>query len=233
MSDREKELRDNILFAKEQIKQAALSSGRQPEDIKLLAVSKTRPEEDILFSIKAGQLDFGENRPQELVRKFDAIADKNVRWHLIGQLQKNKVKYIINKVSLIHSLSTESSLLELERLGEKNDVITDCLLEVNTSLEDSKSGVAIEDAECFLEKASKMSFVRIKGMMTIAPYGTDNDNARPYFAELRELSERLSGYFPGKAILSMGMSGDYIAAIKEGSDIVRIGTAIFGKRDIK
>lgn len=227
------ELKQNIEEVKEGLEIAAANAGRKASDILLLAVSKTMPTSDIAAAMALGMKDFAESRPQELMRKFDEISDENIHFHLIGQLQKNKVKYIINRTNLIHSLSTDSALSELERLGRLQGIKSRCLLEVNTSGEESKAGVPAEEAEAFLEKIRNTTMVEPLGLMTIAPYGTSSEEARPYFAELRKLSERLSGYFPGKPVLSMGMSGDYIAAIKEGSDIVRIGTAIFGKRDIK
>lgn len=231
MNDRENEIKENIGRIREEIAKAAESCGRKPEDITLLAVSKTYPTEDILFATKTGQLDFGENRPQELMRKIEEISpEKKIRWHLIGQLQKNKVKYIMEKNVLVHSLCEESTLNEMERLGNIRDCKIDALIEVNTSGELSKSGVSVEETGAFIEKVLNCPHINLKGFMTIAKYGTDEYEARTYFATLKELSEKYESYFSQKPVLSMGMSGDFVSAIKEGSDIVRIGTAIFGKR---
>lgn len=231
MKDRFSEISDNIKRIRDEITDTANSCGRDPSGIELIAVSKTMPSSDIELALRAGQISFGENRPQELVRKIGEISEKNIHWNLIGQLQKNKVKYIIMKDILIHSLCTESTLLELERLGRINDTVTDCLLEVNTSGEASKSGISENEIEEFLGKIESCGHVRLLGMMTIAPYDTKDDEARPYFDRLRRMSERYRSFFKAdRPELSMGMSGDFRAAIKEGATMVRIGTSIFGKR---
>ena len=161
MKDRFSEISDNIKRIRDEITDTANSCGRDPSGIELIAVSKTMPSSDIELALRAGQISFGENRPQELVRKIGEISEKNIRWNLIGQLQKNKVKYIIMKDILIHSLCTESTLLELERLGRINDTVTDCLLEVNTSGEASKSGISENEIEEFLGKIESCGHVRL------------------------------------------------------------------------
>lgn len=208
---------------------SAKKAGRDPKDVELLAVTKTIPADVISELLAAGVAKVGENRVQELVEKYDVLGNK-FEWHLIGRLQSNKIKYILNKVKLVHSLSTLSAAKELERLCEVHGTDMDCLIQVSVTGEESKSGVPKDELGRFIEDISGFSHVKIKGLMTMPMLAEDPEEARPCFAELREIFEGLKSdkrdNFEMKYI-SMGMSGDYQVAIEEGANIVRVGSAIF------
>ncbi len=224
---------ENIAAVRQRIDDSARRAGRTGEDITLLAVSKTVDVERMQEAVAAGLTMFGENRVQEIVKKIE-FFEQNVSWDLIGQLQKNKIKYIIDKTRLVHSLCSVSVAQEMQRLCEQRDTAIDCLLQVNVSREESKSGIYEDEVEPFLETVEPLSRVRILGMMTIAPIVDKPEDARPYFAALKKLFDRYSkiktDHFEMK-YLSMGMSGDFEAAIEEGANIVRVGSAIFGSRN--
>ncbi|HXE98318.1 MAG TPA: YggS family pyridoxal phosphate-dependent enzyme [Dongiaceae bacterium] len=222
----------NLARIKERIRVAAELAGRDPESVRLVAVSKTRPAADIIAAFQAGQTVFGENYIQELVPKLAEVREA-VEWHVIGHLQSNKVKYIAGKVALIHSVDRLSLAQEIDRqwgrLGRKCDV----LIQVNISGEATKSGTTEDGAIELVRECSLLPNIRVRGMMTMPPFFDDPDAARPYFAELRRLSGTIAALeIAGveMAELSMGMSGDFEAAIQEGATLVRIGTAIFGER---
>lgn len=227
-------IKKNIQLINENIERVALNSNRKKEDITLLGVTKTVDTDVILEAIDFGITDVGENKPQELARKYNVIGDK-VRWHLIGTLQTNKVKYIIDKVSMIHSLDREALCEEIQKRAEKIDKTIDCLVQVNISKEESKHGLDRECVVDFIKNTSeKYKNINIKGLMTMAPFSLKDNEIRKVFKDLKDLSleiKELNIQGVSMDVLSMGMSNDYEIAIEEGSTIVRIGTSIFGKRN--
>lgn len=227
-------IRENIETIKLNIKNAKETVSRSSDDITLIAVTKTVDVDKVLEAIECGVTDVGENKPQELARKYEVIGDK-ARWHLIGSLQTNKVKYIIDKVHMIHSLDRVGLCEEIQKRAEKIDRVIDCLVQVNISKEDSKHGLNEEDVIDFIkEVSSKYNNIHIKGLMTMAPFTDDEDKIRIVFKKLKNLSlkiEDLNISNVSMNYLSMGMSNDYKIAIEEGSTIVRVGTSIFGERN--
>ncbi len=225
---------NNIEQVKRKIVLSAKKSNRNPQKIKLVAVSKTVDSDEVLMAYKAGIYDFGENRAQEIKNKFKDISDP-IRWHFIGNLQSNKVKYIIDKVTMIHSLERYSLANEIDKQAKKINKIVNVLVQVNVAEEETKSGINVKEAESFIrEIANAFSNIRIKGFMTIAPHVVDPEEARPVFGELRDLFINIKKKnYTGVDMeyLSMGMTNDYTVAIEEGANIVRIGTAIFGSRN--
>lgn len=203
-----------------------------PEEVLLLAVSKTKPLEDLEEAYKAGIRDFGENKVQELTTKFESFHD-DVRWHLIGHLQTNKVKYLVDKVYLIHSLDSINLLHEIEKNFKKANKIANTLIQINIGRETSKSGILEEDLEKFILEIEKCTNVSVKGIMFIIPVGDEESNRR-YFKKTKEIFDGLKKNEYKNIqmnILSMGMTHDYVTAIEEGSNLVRIGTGIFGERN--
>lgn len=227
-------IKENLFEIRKSIKEAAEKAGRLEEDVTLLAVTKTVEIDDIEEAVANGVTEAGENKPQELVRKFDVIGDK-VNWHLIGSLQTNKVKYIIDKVDMIHSLDRISLAKEIQKQAEKQDRTIKCLVQVNISKEESKHGIYREDVVDFVKEVSiNFKNIKIEGMMTMAPFTENEDDVRSVFKGLKELSNEIKNLnIPNvnMDVLSMGMSHDYRIAIEEGATIVRVGTSIFGKRD--
>ena len=219
----------NIKNIEERIDFSAKKSGRSREDITLVAVSKTVDAASVKEAVDAGVRDFGENRVQEYLKKREALKD-NVNWHIIGPLQSNKIKYIINGIYLLHSLDRLSLAQEIERQCEKKDLHLSALVQVNIAKEPTKSGVFEEDLEKLMEGLSVLRRVRVKGLMAIPPPVLHADDNRQYFVRMYELFRRFKGSFPAFEYLSIGMSGDFEAAIEEGSNMVRIGTAVFGAR---
>ena len=224
----------NLDKVRQNIKDVAQKCGRKPEEILLLGVTKTVDIDVVEVAIELGITDVGENKPQELTRKYEAIGDK-VKWHQIGSLQTNKVKYIIDKVELIHSLDRISLAKEIQKRAEKEDLYINCLVQVNVSKEESKHGIYKEDVENFIrECSSNYDRIKIKGLMTMAPFDASREEIRSVFKDLKDLSVKISDMNIDNVEmkeLSMGMSGDYEIAIEEGATIVRIGTSIFGKRN--
>lgn len=223
----------NITEIREEIKQICQNCGRNPEEITLIAVTKTVNPERINFAIDCKISDLGENKVQEIMDKYNEIS-KNVKWHLIGHLQSNKVKYIIDKVGLIHSVDSVKLAEEISRRAEMDNLIKDVLVQINVAKEDTKFGINIEAAVDFIKSISRFDNIRIKGLMTIAPYDEDPEKVRPVFRQLKEKFDELAQMnIPNTDMkyLSMGMSNDYPVAIEEGANMVRIGTAIFGKRN--
>ena len=222
----------NLAHINARIQAAAENAGRDPASVRLVAVSKTRPAQDIIAACQAGHTLFGENYIQELVPKLEEIKEA-VEWHFIGHLQSNKVKYIAGQVALIHSVDRISLATELDRQWGKLGKLCNILIQVNISGEATKSGTTETGAIQLVRECALLPNIRIKGLMTMPPFFDDPDAARPYFAELRRLSEvidaqHIVGVEMGE--LSMGMSGDFEAAIQEGATLVRVGTAIFGER---
>ena len=211
---------------------AALAAGRDPTSVTLVAVSKTRPAGDVSAAFRSGQTIFGENYVQEFAAKSAEVQDP-VQWHFIGHLQSNKVKYIAGLVALIHSVDRLSLAQEISRQWGKLGRCCDILLQVNISGEASKSGTTEAEALQLVRDVSLLPHVRIRGLMTMPPYFDDPEAARPFFAALRRLAQVITAEnIPGVVMeeLSMGMSGDFEAAIQEGATLVRVGTSIFGSR---
>ncbi len=218
---------------REKIDETCKRVGRDPSEVTLIAVSKTKPLSDIEKLIEINVNDFGENRPQELKEKFEAVSTP-VRFHQIGHLQTNKVKYIINKAVLIHSVDSMKLALMIEKEAAKRDLHVDVLIEVNYAEEESKFGVKKEEAlQLIKDISSSFRHIHIKGLMTIAPFVDDPEENRPVFKGMHELlldikSQNIDNV--DMSILSMGMTNDYEVAIEEGATMVRVGTAIFGER---
>lgn len=221
---------ENLNLLKNDIFEVCKRTGRDANEIKLVAVSKTFPVEDILKVFNAGQLDFGENKPQEMKEKHDELRDKNINWHLIGHLQTNKVKYVADYVYLIHSVDSEHLAEEIQKQAEKRNKVINILVQVNTSDEMQKSGIEPAQAEKLCRYISTLNNVRICGLMTIGKFTEDKNIIRGNFRELKNLYDELKTGFPDFKYLSMGMTSDYDIAIEEGANILRIGSAIFGKR---
>ena len=226
-------IKDNISEINEIINKACERSHRSRDDVSLICVSKTKPAEMIFEAYESGERDFGENKVQELVDKYD-ILPKDIKWHLIGHLQTNKVKYIIDKAYLIHSVDSLHLAEEISKQAVKHNVIANILIEVNVADEDSKFGVGLTDAPELVEKIAELDNIRIKGLMTVAPYVDNAEENRTIFAALKQLSVDITSKSIDNVsmeILSMGMSGDYEVAIEEGATYIRVGTAIFGQRE--
>ena len=222
----------NIERVRERVSAAELRSGRKSGDVRIIAVTKTVEPERILKAIDCGITEIGENRVQELMEKYD-IIDRGCSWHLIGHLQTNKVKYIADKVSLIHSLDRMELAEEIQKRAGKAGRIMEALVQVNIAGEETKSGISPEQALDFVRTLSGFGNIRVKGLMTIAPIAENPGDVRWVFAGLRKLlidirKENIDNI--DMECLSMGMSNDFETAIEEGSNMVRIGTAIFGRR---
>lgn len=224
---------DNYDSVLERVKAAAKRSGRDADSITLVAVSKTKPLSDIEELIKHGVKEFGENKVQELDDKYETVSTP-VNWHLIGHLQTNKVKYIVDKVALIHSVDSLKLGEEISKRCAAAGRVMDILVEVNMAGEESKSGVSPENAKQLCRELSALSNICIKGLMTVAPYDPVPENNRVYFKQMKKLFDDIKAEnYPNTDMqhLSMGMTNDYEVAVEEGADIVRIGTGIFGARD--
>lgn len=230
-------VRENYLEVLNKKNQAALRAGRNPEDITLMAVTKLHTVDEINEAIDAGATDIGENKVQELLSKYEDV--KPVRWHLIGHLQTNKVKQIIDKVVMIHSVDSLHLAEEINKRAGNAGLVMDILIEINVGEEETKTGIQAEELMNLAKKITDTcENVRLRGVMCIPPYGEDPEVSRKYFRETRELFEKLQqlGLPEDRALidtLSMGMSGDYETAVEEGSTIVRVGSAIFGKRNYR
>lgn len=222
----------NLASIHHQITAACARCGRDPADVRLVAVSKTHPAEAVLAAHSAGQRLFGESYVQEFLAKADAVAAP-VEWHFIGHLQSNKVRYLPGRVALIHSVDRLSLAEEIDRQWGKLGLRAEILIEVNLGGETSKAGVSEAGLEPLLRRLAALPHLAVRGLMTLPPYLDDPEAVRPYFHRLRELAARLDALaLPGVAMreLSMGMSHDFAVAIEEGATLVRIGTAIFGER---
>lgn len=226
-------MKENLEGIHKRIEAAARRAGRNPEDIQLIAVSKTYPASDIEKAINYGCTDFGENKVQELVGKIEAI-ETPVNWHLIGHLQTNKVKYIVGKTKLIHSVDSLKLANEIEKQSAKHNVVTKILIEVNVGEEASKDGILVNEVMPLIAEISKLPHVKVEGLMTVAPFVEDAEENRTIFRKLYDLSVDIQKQkFDNISmnVLSMGMSNDFEVAVEEGATHVRIGTAIFGYRD--
>jgi pyridoxal phosphate enzyme (YggS family) len=224
---------ENIQNIGENLKKACLMAGRNPNEISLIAVSKTFGPDAVREAISCGLNDFGENYVQELTEKRTALMDTTINWHFIGHLQSNKVKYIADWVHMIHSVDSESLAAEIDKRGAKAGRVIKVLIEVNTSEEATKFGVKPDHAQSLIESVSAFSHIDLQGLMTIGPFTDDREASRASFRLLRNIFEeanRSGTLRHAMTDLSMGMSHDYAIAIEEGATMVRIGTAIFGTR---
>ncbi|MHC1750457.1 MAG: YggS family pyridoxal phosphate-dependent enzyme [Cellulosilyticaceae bacterium] len=223
----------NLNEIKTKIAQAAKKAQKNPEEITLIAVSKTYPVSAIESAIMAGCHDFGENKVQELTNKIENIKTP-VNWHLIGHLQTNKVKYVVGKVALIHSVDSLKLAKEIQKESMKKNVETNILLEVNVAKESSKDGFFVEEVLDVIKEIATFSHVKLRGLMTVAPYVKNSEDNRKIFQKLSNLLVDIQKQNIDNIsvnILSMGMSNDYEIAIEEGANMVRVGTAIFGERN--
>ena len=221
-----KQLEENIIKSCEKV-------GRDPKEVTLIAVSKTKPYTAIEEALPSGVLDYGENKVQELTEKYE-ILPKDIRWHMIGHLQRNKVKYLVGKVELIHSVDSLRLANQIETEFAKKNEIANILIEVNMANEESKFGITSETTEQLVREISKLEHVRIKGLMTIAPYTDNPETNREYFRNMKKLSVDITEKNIDNVsmnVLSMGMTGDYQVAIEEGATMIRVGTGIFGERN--
>lgn len=227
----ENSVKNNVKKVLELIEEAKIKS-KYNQEVKLVAVSKTVDIDKVKEAVDCNILDFGENKPQELLRKAEIMPSLN--WHQIGTLQKNKVKYIIDKVKLIHSLDSLSLANEIDKRAKDKDITIQCLVQINISNEETKHGIDEKDIFEFVKQVSENNRnIVLKGLMGMAPYELDKERTRPYFQKMREImlsinSKNINGV--NLEHLSMGMSNDYQIAIEEGATIVRIGTTIFGER---
>ena len=224
---------ENLAVVHKRMADAALKSGRNLEDVRLVTVSKQAPDDKIREARKAGAVLFGENKIQEAQKKIEALGVKDFHWHFIGHLQKNKVKNIFGLFELIHSVDSIPLAELIHRGSLKHDRVTPILIQVNVSGEGAKSGVSPERLEETLREVSKFDGVKVQGLMTIPPYDPDPEKSRKHFARLRELRDSMNKTGIENIELkelSMGMSNDVEIAIEEGATLVRIGTAVFGPR---
>ncbi|MFR4350920.1 MAG: YggS family pyridoxal phosphate-dependent enzyme [Roseburia sp.] len=228
-------LAENLKAVERQIEEACKRAGREREDVTLIAVSKTKPVAMLQEVYSEGVRDFGENKVQELCDKIEQLP-RDIKWHMIGHLQRNKVKYIVGNVALIHSVDTYRLAEEINIHAKKKNITVPILVEINIAGEKTKFGTAAEDAMLLVEDISKLENVRIMGLMTIAPPVVDPEENRPYFRKIKQLSVDIINKNIDNVsmeILSMGMTGDYAVAIEEGATMVRVGTGIFGERNYK
>lgn len=226
-------LKDNLHIVEENIQKACARAGRKREEVTLIAVSKTKPKEDLLEIYNEGVRHFGENKVQELCGKIEELP-ADIQWHLIGHLQRNKVKYIVDKVSLIHSVDSFRLAEEINIQAKKKDIVVPILVEVNIAQEETKFGIFQEDAIELVRQIADLDGISIKGLMTIAPHVVDSEENRAYFRKIKDLSVDIRNENIDNVsmdILSMGMTGDYQVAIEEGATLVRVGTGIFGERN--
>ena len=230
---RDNEIRDNLEYVNEIIKKSTIKSRRLESEVTLIAVSKTKPIEDLLIAYNLGVRDFGENKVQEILQKFDQMPP-DTRFHMIGHLQRNKVKYIVDKVCLIHSVDNLELAKTISKEAKKKNLTMDICIEVNVAKEDSKFGIFTEDLMDLVKEISLLENIRIVGLMTVAPYVDNPEENRQYFVDMKRLSIDINNQNIDNVIvgdLSMGMTNDYAIAIEEGATYVRVGTGIFGARN--
>ena len=226
-------LKENLTEVEAKIEQACKNAGRDRDEVTLIAVSKTKPVTMLQEIYEQGIRCFGENKVQEMVEKYEEMP-KDIKWHMIGHLQRNKVKYIIDKASLIHSVDSYRLAEEINIQAKKKNVVMPILIEVNIAKEDSKFGIYTEDSIQLVDEIAKLENIAVKGLMTIAPYVEDPEENRQYFRNIKQLSVDITNKNIDNVsmdILSMGMTGDYTVAIEEGATMVRVGTGIFGARN--
>ena len=203
-----------------------------PPKVSLVAVSKTKPEEDLLAAYNAGQRVFGENKIQEMTRKQESLP-KDIEWHMIGHVQSNKVKYMAPYVNLIHGVDREKLLKEINKQAAKNDRVIDCLLQMHIAQEETKFGLDANELEQIIKNALAGAYpnVRLVGLMGMATFTPDQNQIRAEFAQLKQHFDKAANQLEHFSVLSMGMSGDYLIAIEEGSTMIRVGSKIFGERN--
>ena len=224
---------ENLAQVQKNINESCSKINRDPNEVTLIAVSKTKPVEMLKEAYDAGARVFGENKVQEIVDKYDQMPS-DVKWHMIGHLQRNKVKYIVDKVAMIHSVDSLRLAETIEKEAAKKAVIVPILIEVNVAQEESKFGLKPEEVLPLIEQIADFSHIRIKGLMTIAPYVDNAEENREIFRELKKLSVDIAAKNINNvtmSVLSMGMTGDYMVAVQEGATMVRVGTGIFGARN--
>lgn len=226
-------IEENLKQVHDNIEKACRKVGRDPGEVTLIAVSKTKPVEMLREAYDAGERVFGENKVQEIMDKYDLLPE-DIQWHMIGHLQRNKVKYIVDKVSMIHSVDSVRLAQTIEQEAAKKNVCVPILIEVNVAEEDSKFGLKIEEVIPLLEEICTYPHIQVKGLMTIAPFVEDPEENREVFQKLRKLSVDIAEKNINNitmSVLSMGMTGDYEVAVQEGATMVRVGTGIFGARN--
>ncbi len=226
-------LKEQLSEVEARIQAACARSGRRREDVTLIAVSKTKPKEILMEAYGLGVRIFGENKVQELAEKYEALPE-DIHWHMIGHLQTNKVKYIVGKVDLIHSVDSLKLLEAIEKEAVKKQADVRVLIEVNVAGEESKFGMAVDDVLPFIQKAAAFPHIQVCGLMTIAPFVKNPEENRLIFKNLHKLSVDITGANINNVtmdVLSMGMTNDYEVAIEEGATMIRVGTGIFGARD--
>ena len=224
---------ENLAQVQKNIEESCGNVNRDPGEVTLIAVSKTKPVEMLREAYDAGARVFGENKVQEIVDKYDHMPS-DVKWHMIGHLQRNKVKYIVDKVAMIHSVDSFRLAETIEKEAAKKNVTVPILIEVNVAQEVSKYGLKSEEVLPFIEEIADFSHIQIKGLMTIAPYVENAEENREIFRELKKLSVDIAAKNINNvtmSVLSMGMTGDYMVAVQEGATMVRVGTGIFGARN--
>lgn len=225
-------IQDNIKGVEDKIRNACERAGRDPKEVTLICVSKTKPMEMIQEAYDYGKREFGENKAQEMRDKHDAMPE-DIKWHFIGHLQTNKVKYVVGRSALIHSVDSVRLAEAIEAESEKKNVISHILVEVNVAKEESKFGIKLEETLDFIEKIADFPHIQIDGLMTIAPFVDDPEKNRPIFRQLKQLLVDINAkntHNINMYVLSMGMTNDYEVAIEEGASYVRVGTGIFGAR---
>ena len=226
-------LKENLTKVEENIQKACDKAGRKRSEVTLIAVSKTKPVEMLQEIYDEGIREFGENKVQEICEKME-LMPQDIKWNMIGHLQTNKVKYIIGKTSLIHSVDSLKLAEEIQKQAVKHDVTADILVEVNIANEESKFGISKDETIQMVRDIAKLDHLKIKGLMTIAPFVEDPEDNRLYFREIKQLSVDINNQNIDNVsmdVLSMGMTGDYMVAIEEGATMVRVGTGIFGERN--
>ena len=226
-------LKENLQKVESKISASCDRSGRRREDVTLIAVSKTKPVETLKEAYDMGIRVFGENKVQELIDKYEALP-KDIHWHMIGHLQRNKVKYIIDKVDLIHSVDSVRLAETIDKEAKKHNLTANILIEVNVAKEDTKFGVLPEQLDILIDEISHFSNIRVLGLMTIAPFVENAEENRAIFSCLHKLSVDIASKNIDNVnvgLLSMGMTNDYEVAIEEGATMIRVGTGIFGERD--
>lgn len=227
-------IESNIAQVRQQILAACSISGRSIDEITLLAVSKTKPVEMLVAAHKAGATEFGENKVQEIVAKAEVLGTEDYHFHMIGHLQKNKVKKAVELSCMIHSVDSLELAQCIQKEAQKLGKCQDILLEINVAGEESKYGITLAEAEPLLRQLAPLQNIRVRGLMTVAPYTANPEENRIFFRKLRQLLIDINGQSIDNInmdVLSMGMTGDYTVAIEEGATHIRVGTGIFGERD--
>ena len=224
---------ENLEQVRKNIDEACRMAGRDPKEVTLIAVSKTKPVSMLKEAYDAGARCFGENKVQEIIDKHPQLPE-DIQWHMIGHLQRNKVKYIVDKVSMIHSVDSLRLAQTIEQEAAKHNVCVPVLLEVNVAQEESKFGLKMDEVLPLIETIADFPHIKVQGLMTIAPYVENAEDNRDFFRQLKKLSvdiEAKNINNVSMSVLSMGMTGDYQVAVQEGATMVRVGTGIFGERN--